>query len=109
VSEGEIESKRKRKREREREKGRERGVRDGMDAAQYADGLSGILAPSLSWGRAAKYLRIVTIATPLRPPPPSPDQQPPTPAPFDRVEWVNAIDSRAQGAWAEAAATTATV
>jgi len=85
-------------------------VRDGMDAAQYADGLSGILAPSLSWGRTAKYLRIVTIATPLRPPPPpSPDQQPPTQAPFDRVEWVNAIDSRAQGAWAEAAATTATV
>jgi len=103
--------KREREREREREKWRERGVRDGMDAAQYADGLSGILAPSLSWGRAAKYLRIVTIATPLRPPPPppSPDQQPPTPAPFDRVEWVNAIDSRAQGAWAEAAATTATV
>jgi len=105
------EREREREKEKERErKGRERGVRDGMDAAQYADGLSGILAPSLSWGRTAKYLRIVTIATPLRPPPPSsPDQQPPTQAPFDRVEWVNAIDSRAQGAWAEAAATTATV
>lgn len=45
----------------------ERGLRDGMDATQYADGLSGILAASLSWGRAAKYLRIVTIATPLHP------------------------------------------
>ncbi|KAK1137529.1 hypothetical protein K0M31_002034 [Melipona bicolor] len=29
--------------------------------------------------------------------------------PFDRMEWVNAIDSRAQGAWVEAAPTAATV
>lgn len=83
----------------------ERGVRDGMDATQYADGLSGILAHSLSWGRAAKYLRIVTIATPFRPLLPRPTH----PTPFDTMEWVNAIDSRAQGAWVEAAPTAATV
>lgn len=79
-----------------------------MDATtQYADGLSGILAPSLSWGRAAKYLRIVTIATPFRLPLPLPLPRPTHPTPFDTMEWVNAIDSRAQGAWVEAAPTAA--